>query len=35
VSLPKRVLLTDAIAPEGEQMLARGAEVIRAPDAGA
>ena len=35
MSLSKRVLLTDAIAPEGEQMLARGAEVVRAPDAGA
>lgn len=31
----KRVLLTDAIAPEGEQLLALGAEVVRAPDAGA
>jgi D-3-phosphoglycerate dehydrogenase len=30
-----RVLLTDAIAPEGEALLARSAEVIRAPDAGA
>jgi D-3-phosphoglycerate dehydrogenase len=30
-----RVLLTDAIAPEGEALLARSAEVIRAPDASA
>jgi D-3-phosphoglycerate dehydrogenase len=30
-----RVLLTDPIAPEGEELLARSAEVIRAPDAGA
>jgi D-3-phosphoglycerate dehydrogenase len=30
-----RVLLTDAIAPEGEELLARGAEVVRAPDAAA
>jgi len=35
VSLLKRVLLTDPIAPEGEELLARSAEVIRAPDAGA
>jgi D-3-phosphoglycerate dehydrogenase len=30
-----RVLLTDPIAPEGEELLARSAEVIRAPEAGA
>jgi D-3-phosphoglycerate dehydrogenase len=30
-----RVLLTDPIAPEGEDLLARSADVIRAPDAGA
>ena len=30
-----RVLLTDPIAPEGEELLARSAEVVRAPDAGA
>jgi D-3-phosphoglycerate dehydrogenase len=30
-----RVLLTDAIAPEGERLLAQHAEVVRAPDAGA
>jgi D-3-phosphoglycerate dehydrogenase len=30
-----RVLLTDPIAPEGEALLARSAEVIRAPDASA
>jgi D-3-phosphoglycerate dehydrogenase len=30
-----RVLLTDPIAPEGEELLARSADVIRAPDAGA
>jgi D-3-phosphoglycerate dehydrogenase len=28
------VLLTDSISPEGEQVLAHGAEVLRAPDAG-
>ncbi len=28
----KRVLLTDSIAPAGEQALARAAEVVRAPD---
>jgi D-3-phosphoglycerate dehydrogenase / 2-oxoglutarate reductase len=28
----KRVLLTDAIAPEGEEVLARGAEIVRSPD---
>jgi D-3-phosphoglycerate dehydrogenase len=28
----KRVLLTDAIAPAGEELLARAAEVVRAPD---
>jgi D-3-phosphoglycerate dehydrogenase / 2-oxoglutarate reductase len=27
-----KVLLTDSIAPAGEQVLARGAEVVRAPD---
>jgi D-3-phosphoglycerate dehydrogenase / 2-oxoglutarate reductase len=27
-----RVLLTDSIAPAGEQLLARGAEVVRSPD---
>jgi D-3-phosphoglycerate dehydrogenase len=28
----KRVLLTDSIAPAGEELLARAAEVVRAPD---
>ena len=27
-----RVLLTDSIAKAGEELLARGAEVVRAPD---
>jgi D-3-phosphoglycerate dehydrogenase len=35
VSLSHRVLLTDPIAPEGEELLARSADVVRAPDAAA
>jgi D-3-phosphoglycerate dehydrogenase len=31
----KRVLLMDAIAPAGEQLLAKSVEVVRAPDSGA
>lgn len=30
-----RILLTDPIAPEGEELLARSADLVRAPDAGA
>jgi D-3-phosphoglycerate dehydrogenase len=35
LSVKKRVLLTDPIAPEGEAALARAAHVIRAPDSSA